>query len=55
MWMMVICCMLPLVLLFFGGGTLFSGGYFLPILIGILIIGHLWMMFRGHGDKNEKQ
>lgn len=54
MWMMLICCALPLILLFSGGSALFSGGYFLPILVGILIIVHLWMMFRGHGGKNDK-
>lgn len=53
MWMMLICCTLPFVVLIFGSGT--GSGYLIPILIGILIIVHLWMMFKGHGDKNEKQ
>lgn len=54
MWMMLICCTLPFVVLFFGGGTAFTGGYLLPGLIVVLILVHLWMMFRGHGSKNEK-
>lgn len=29
--------------------NLFSSGYFWPILIGVFIVAHIWMMFRGHG------
>lgn len=56
MWMMVVCCALPLVILLFAGGKLFSAGYIWPILIGVMIAGYLWMMFRGHGScgKNHK-
>ena len=59
MWMMLVCCALPLVILIFAGGKLSSGGYFWPILIGIFVVGHLAMMFRGHkkheqhGNTNE--
>ena len=48
MWMMFICCALPLVVLFFAGGTISTGGYFWPVLVGTLIVVHFWMMFRGH-------
>lgn len=51
MWMMLICCTLPFVVLFFGGRI--GSGYLIPILIGILIIVHLWMMFRGHDEKKN--
>ena len=56
MWMMVICCALPLVILLIAGGRSLSGGYVWPILIGGFIGAHLWMMFRGHGShgKNSK-
>ena len=23
--------------------------YILPILLGLCVVGHIWMMFRGHG------
>ena len=55
MWMMLICCALPLIVLLFVGGTVSSiGGYFWPILIGAFVVMHIWTMFRGHGGKNEK-
>ncbi len=56
MWMMVICCALPLAILFFVGSSSFSSGYLWPILIGGFIGAHIWMMFRGHGScgKNSK-
>jgi len=59
MWMMMLCCALPLVFLLFAGSTVFSGGYLLPIIIGVFVVAHIWMMFRGHGghggtDENGK-
>lgn len=53
MWMMVICCALPFLVLLFGGRLAFSGGYLLPMLVGILILTHLWMMFRGHKKRES--
>ena len=47
-WMMFIC-ILPLVVLLFAGGKLFSDGYLWPVFIGIFVIAHIWMMFKGHG------
>lgn len=57
MWMMIPCLLLVGVLLL-GGGSLSSGGYIWPILIGVFVIAHVWMMFKGHGghrlgNKNE--
>ena len=48
MWMMIPCFLL-LGFLFLGGGKLSSGGYLWPILIGIFVVAHVWMMFKGHG------
>ena len=52
MWMMVICCALPIAILFFGGAALFSGGYLGFILVGILALICIGMMFRGHGHSS---
>ena len=52
MWMMIPCLLL-LGVLFLGGDKLSSGGYLWPILIGIFIVAHVWMMFRGHGNHNN--
>lgn len=56
MWMMVICCALLLGVLLLGGSGLsvdIAGGYFWPIIIGIFVIAHIWMMFRGHRSHKE--
>ena len=58
MWMMIPCLILVGVL-FLGGGKLSGGGYLWPILIGVFVVAHVWMMFRGHGkhgnaDPEEK-
>ena len=53
-WMMLICCLLPLGLLLFAGGTLSSGGYLWPILFGVMIVAHLLMMFKRHGEHSDK-
>jgi len=52
MWMMI-SCLLLLGILFLGGGKLSSGGYFWPILIGIFVVAHVWMMFKGHGEHEK--
>lgn len=52
MWMMVPCLFL-LGIIFLGGGNLSSGGYIGPVLIGIFVIAHVWMMFKGHGGHNH--
>ncbi len=52
MWMMIPCLLL-LGVLFLGGGKLSGGGYLWPILIGVFVIAHVWMMFRGHGKHGD--
>lgn len=57
MWMMIPCLLL-LGVLFLGGGKLSGSGYLWPILIGVFVLAHVWMMFKGHGhggtDTEEK-
>lgn len=53
MWLMAICCFLPLAVLFFAGSKFSLGGYLVPILIGVCVISHIVMMFRGHGGKAD--
>jgi len=52
MWMMLIC-LLPLAVLFFVGSGRFSTGYIVPILIGVCVGAHIWMMRRGHGEHSD--
>ena len=47
MWMMVPCILIVIFAVFAGGGG-FRSWPFLAI-IGAMVAGHLWMMFRGHG------
>ena len=49
MMLMMIPCVLLLVFIFLGGDKLFSGGYLWPIFIGVFVVVHIWMMFKGHG------
>lgn len=53
MWMMLVCCLVPVAILLFAGGQLSGGGYILPTLIGGMVIAHLAMMFKGHGGHGE--
>lgn len=48
MWMMIPCLLLVGVL-FLGGSKLSGSGYLWPILIGVFVLAHVWMMFKGHG------
>ena len=48
MWVMIPCLLL-FGLLFFGGSKLISLRYFWLIMVGICVVPHVWMMFRGHG------
>jgi len=56
MWGMILCCALLLGVLFLGGSSFFSGGYLWPIFIGIgvFVVAHIWMIFRGHGHTNTE-
>lgn len=51
-WMMIPCLLL-LGFLFIGGGNLSSGGYLWPILIGVFVVAHVWMMLKGHGGHSD--
>jgi len=53
MWMMLICGALILGVLFLGGSSLSSGGYFWPILVGVFVVAHIWMMFGKRGSHDN--
>jgi hypothetical protein len=48
---MMVLCVLLFGFSLFGGNAVTSsfGGYLWPILIGVFIVAHIWMMFKGHG------
>ena len=52
MWMMIPCLLLFGVL-FFGGGKLASLNYLWLVMIGVCMVPHIWMMFKGHGGHND--
>lgn len=60
MWIMLGCAVL-LAVLFFRSGSLSSGGILWPILFGVFVVGHIWMMFKGreghekHNDTNIEE
>ncbi|MFA6272905.1 MAG: hypothetical protein WC673_00200 [Candidatus Paceibacterota bacterium] len=54
MWMMIPCLIL-LGILFFGGDKLASSGYLWLIVIGVCVVPHIWMMFKGHGGHKDDE
>ncbi len=53
MWMMVICCALPLLFLLFAGSAVFASGYLRYVIFGAIALAGVWMMLRGHGSHAE--
>lgn len=54
MWMMLPCLLILVFAIFAGGGGLRSWPFL--AIIGAMVAGHLWMMFRGHGhDSSESE
>ena len=53
MWMMIPCLLL-LGFVFLGEGKLSGGGYLWPILIGLFVVAHISMMFKGHGGHGSE-
>ena len=53
MMLMMIPCLLLLGFVFLGGSAVSSSGYIWPILIGVFIVAHSWMMFKGHGGHDH--
>jgi len=54
MWMMLICVIPILALLFLGGWSPRGSSWIFPVAIGVFVLAHLWMMFRGHGSHDDK-
>lgn len=54
MWMMLPCLLILVFVVFAGGGGLRSWPFL--AIIGVMVVGHLWMMFRshGHGSSDEE-
>lgn len=53
LWMMIPCLLLVVVVLL-GGGKLASSNYLWLIMLGVCVIPHLWMMFKGgHGEHSD--
>lgn len=53
MWMMVICCALPLLFLLFAGSAVFASGYLRYVIFGAFALAGVWMMFRMHGSSGK--
>ena len=52
MWMMIPCLLL-IAFALFGGGSLASSKYLWLIIVGVCVVPHIWMMFRGHGGHSD--
>ena len=53
MWMMLPCLLILIFAVFAGGGGFRSWPFLL--VIGAMVAGHLWMMFRGHGHDSSEE
>ncbi|OGE80546.1 MAG: hypothetical protein A2660_00080 [Candidatus Doudnabacteria bacterium RIFCSPHIGHO2_01_FULL_45_18] len=52
-WMMI-SCLLLLGVLFLRGDNLSLGGDIWPILVGVFMVAHVWVMLKGHdGDTSR--
>lgn len=54
MWMMLPCLLL-LAVVIFGGSGLFSSKYIWLIMLGVCVVPHLWMMFKGNKEHNSTE
>ena len=52
MWMMIPCLLL-IAFALFGGGNLASSKYLWLIIVGVCVVPHIWMMFKGHGKHSD--
>jgi hypothetical protein len=52
MWMMIPCLLL-IAFALLGGGNLASSKYLWLIIVGVCVIPHIWMMFKGHGGHGD--
>lgn len=51
-WMMIPCLLL-IAFTLFGVGSLVSSKYLWLIIVGVCLVLHIWMMFKGHGGHNN--
>lgn len=52
MWMMIPCLLLMAFALF-DGGSLVSSKYLWLIIVGVCVVPHIWIMFKGHGESTD--
>lgn len=52
MWMMIPCFLL-LGFLFLGGSKVVPSEYLWLVIIGVCVVPHVWMMFKGHGGHDD--
>ena len=52
MWIMMVCCLAPILVLLFLGNLKLGGGinWFVIIAIGIFVVSHFWFMRRKKSD-----
>ncbi len=53
MWMMLPCLLILVFAIFAGGGGLRSWPFL--AIIGAMVVGHFWMMFRGRGHESSDE
>ncbi|MDO8512584.1 MAG: hypothetical protein Q7S57_04880 [bacterium] len=55
MWLMMLCCLFPLLVLIPGAGQWLSRWYLWPIFIGGFLVLHFWMHKKHSAPKNDQE
>jgi len=53
-WLMIIFCSLPLLILVLTGNFFAGYKWFAILAIGLFVVGHFWLMHRGHHGPQQQ-
>lgn len=53
LWMMLVCVIPILALLFLGGWLSRGNSWIFPVAMGVFVLAHFILMFRGHGGHGD--
>ncbi len=54
MWMMMLCCIAPILFIFLSGAIASRGNWIAIVIMGIFVIGYLFVMSKFHSNKPGK-
>lgn len=54
MWIMMLCCILPVLFIFLSGAIVSKGNWITIVIMGIFVVGYLFIMNKSHGNHGKK-